>query len=203
MMEEESNRLEEPRDNIEETETKVEEDIKIEEDKTNVDEVIKEDAKIEEAKPKRKPGQPPKPISQRMLMKEKMQCPDCNKTISKHCYQYKHKNCCIINKVEKIQKNKPKITSPPERRHSNACGALHPRTIEVIPPPPTPVISEREIKNRVEQFNNNNNIEETKPLDENEVIKKYFNKIKEEEKQHKQNQMKTLFNSVISRRIKI
>ena len=182
MMDEESNKPEDPDNNIEEAEPKIEEDNKLEEDKPP-DEAIKEDIKIEEAKPKGRRGQPPKPISQRMLMKEKMQCPDCHKTISKHCYQYKHKNCCIINKVEKIQKNKPK-------------------KIEVIPPPPTPVISEREIKNRVEQFNDNNNTEEVKPLDENEVLKKYFNKIKEAEKQKKQNQSKTLFNSVISRRTK-
>ena len=177
MMDEESNK---PEDNIEdnkieEVETKVD-DIKIEEEKP-LDEDTKEDIK-----PKRKVGQPKKPISQRMLMKEKMECPDCHRTISKHCYQYKHKNCCIVKKVETIQAKKPK-------------------KVEEVKPLPAPVISEREIIHRVEQFNNNN-IVETKPLDENEVIKKYFNKIKDEEKQKKQNQIKTLFNSVISRRIK-
>ena len=171
--------VEDTNTNIEEVETNIDEDIKIEEVETK----IEEDLKVEEVKPKRRVGQPPKPISQRMLMKEKMECPDCHRTISKHCYQYKHKNCCIAKKVETIQAKKPK-------------------KVEEVKPLPIPVISEREIKNRVEQFNNNNNITETKPLDENEVINKYLNKIKEEEKQKKQNQIKTLFNSVISRRNK-
>jgi len=184
-MEEESNikpKDDESRENTEEAKTLNDDDDKNEEDKPLEEAIQEEDKPLEEIKPKRKVGQPKKPISQRMLMKEKMECPDCHRTISKHCYQYKHKNCCIVKKVETIQAKKPK-------------------KIEEVKPLPAPVISEREIKNRVEQFNNNNIIE-TKPLDENEVINKYLNKIKEEEKQKKQNQIKTLFNSVISRRNK-
>jgi hypothetical protein len=173
-MEEESNIKpieDESKDNIEEAKTLNDDDDKNEEDKPLEEAIQEEDKPLEEIKPKRKVGQPKKPISQRMLMKEKMECPDCHRTISKHCYQYKHKNCCIVKKVETIQAKKPK-------------------KIEEVKPLPAPVISEREIKNRVEQFNNNNNTE-AKPLDENEVINKYLNKIKEEEKQKKQNQIKT------------
>ena len=65
----------------------VEEDKPLEEAIKEEDKPLEEVIKVEEAKPKRKVGQPKKPISQRMLMKEKMECPDCHRTISKHCYQ--------------------------------------------------------------------------------------------------------------------
>lgn len=177
-------------DKIEEAKEEDNDVNKIEETE-EVNKDLKEDNKIEEVKeeqeeikPKKKLGQPPKPITKRQLLKEKVVCNKCNKTISKHCMLYSHSEKCIVNKVNKIQKEKPIKVEQPK-----------------IEPPKPPSITQREIINRVEQFNNAIK-EETiinAPLDEKEIIFNYFHKIKQQEKEKKQNQIKQLFNSVLRR----
>ena len=151
-------------------------DVKIEEDKQEaVEEVIitnitdNIDNNIEEATPTKKDnrrGHKPKMSeSKKINVYKKEECPDCKKLLTIGNLRYKHSKFCVGKKIK----------------------AVNP--IQPAAPKPQP-ITEREIVQRVEQFNKAS-IEQAQPpahqINELEIVRNYITRTKQEQIDRKKN----------------
>jgi hypothetical protein len=147
-------------------------DVKIEEGKEEaVEEVIITNINdnIEEAKPTKKEnrrGHKPKMSeSKKINVYKKEECPDCKKLLTIGNLRYKHSKFCVGKKIK----------------------AVNP--IQPAAPKPQP-ITEREIVQRVEQFNKAS-IEQAQPpahqINELEIVRNYITRTKQEQIDRKKN----------------
>ena len=148
---------------------------------------------IEEVKPikEKKKRRPPLPPEQRTEYDEIVQCPDCKLRMKRRNLMYNHKPKCRYLKfkdtVKQRMEEETRIKQQEEQRLKLEA---------------TPQISTREIQQTVEQFNRREEIiSQPQPvIDEQQVLRNYMNRLKQEEKQRKDEKIKSLFSNILTRR---
>ena len=127
MEEEDINKSEE----INDVEEKVQEEEQI--DQPEPIERIKpvEDKPTPKAKAKPKGHRPPKG-DKPMVLNEKVKCPECNKTMTKHCLEYTHKCRAKVNSQLVIEDVKPTEPIIPKSNNNEAKHDLREVNVEDI-----------------------------------------------------------------------
>ena len=170
-------------------------DDKQELDEEPIQEPIEEPKEeIEEAKPikEKKKRRPPLPPEQRTEYDEIVQCPDCKLRMKRRNLMYNHKPKCRYLKFKDTVKQRleeeTRIKQQEEQRLK----------LEMQQP-----ISTREIHQTVEQFNRQAQViqaPEPPVIDEQEVLRNYMNRIRQQEQKKKDERIKSLFSNILTRR---